>query len=83
MQGDWLDYQSTVERDVWVFKTNMNDRMDVHQLQIHLALLPGVLAWSADLDDCDRVLRVESHGLGMHDIVKCVHEAGFECGELV
>lgn len=81
MQGNLLDYQ--IERDVWVFRTNLADKLDVHHLQIHLALLPGVLAWSADLDDCDRVLRVESQGLEMHDVVRCVKGAGFECGMLL
>ncbi len=41
------------------------------------------IRWTADLDDCDKVLRVETAVITPDRIIQVMHEAGFMCEELV
>lgn len=38
--------------------------------------------WSFDLEDCDRVLRVEANMISPEEIFDVFQNAGFECEEL-
>ena len=69
---------------VLVFKTDMNGAgckqtvADALQRQFGSALY-----WTVDLEDCDRVLRVETRTIAAEAIIQTLREAGFRCDELV
>ena len=69
--------------DVLVFRTNVMTHHDVHLalLALHAMLISGERA-TIDLEDCDKVLRVETCRSSREDIVSALVQAGYQCIEL-
>ncbi len=67
---------------VYVFKTSVNDTADVDQLKPLLETTFGESSWSFDLDDCDKILRVESEKDRSSEIIEILKDFSFDCEEL-
>jgi len=68
--------------EILVFKTNVNSRRKVTRLGGLLQKLPTVKQWNFDLDDCDKVLRIEATEATTAMVASLLHTAGFVCEEL-
>ncbi|MEZ0608419.1 heavy-metal-associated domain-containing protein [Fibrella sp. WM1] len=68
--------------NVLVFKTNMVCAGCTQTVGRALGTFGNTIRWTADLDDCDRVLRVETATVPAQVIVQAVGQAGFLCEEL-
>ena len=67
---------------VLVFRTTVNTRGQVAMLAPALAELLGRARWTFDLEDRDRVLRIE-HKAAMRDqVIELLVRTGFMCAEL-
>ncbi|SHH97356.1 hypothetical protein SAMN04488109_6378 [Chryseolinea serpens] len=69
----------SLQKSVEVFKTNVNESAHARQL---VALLQQHFPGSRinfDLDDCDKVLRVEGHNLLAGKVMALMQEKGFHC----
>jgi hypothetical protein len=67
---------------VFVFATSVVDPKQVLQLQPHLdELLPDV-AWNFDLEDCDKIFRVETTEDVRERLIALFAKFGFWCEEL-
>ena len=64
---------------VEVFKTNVNDKSAAHEITTDLYRLFPEGRVNFDLEDCDKILRVESERLVPHEIAEIVNCRGFEC----
>jgi hypothetical protein len=67
---------------ILVFKTNLDKSGDLEKLSKTISGIPGLSRWNIDLEDCDRVLRVEAHSDIRGLIMTTVRSAGFYCEEL-
>lgn len=68
---------------VEVFKTNVMRKAAANRLIAQLALLfPGSRV-NFDLEDCDKVLRVEGLGICSEKTITLLQGEGYECLELV
>ena len=67
---------------ILVFKTSVNLANDIQHLSEFLNNLIGYSAWSFDLEDCDRILRVETNTCNTQQIVGLLKSNGFDCDEL-
>lgn len=65
--------------EVLVFKTSVTRLKHIKRLRPGLDLFGR---WNFDLDDCDRVLRVEVRADAAVAIVKLLARYGFHCEEL-
>ena len=67
---------------ILVFKTNLSLRLVPEQLTVKLddLLLPA--NWNFDLDDCDRILRVEGTEIAPSQIIALLAAEGYLCEEL-
>lgn len=65
-----------------IFKTNVQCRADVELLQPYLDLQVGCSCWHFDLEDCDKILRVEIKSELLLGIVPLLKSQGFYCEEL-
>jgi len=64
--------------EILVFKTNVPED-ELYRVDLLLKGLPGVKRWNFDLDDCDKILRIEAVSL-MPDIVESLlHSVGIDC----
>jgi len=67
---------------VYVFKTSVKRKKSVRRISSVLdELLPGA-KWNFDLEDCDRILRVESKTDMTAAVIKALNGLGFDCQEL-
>lgn len=68
---------------ILVFRTSVESALQVKKLK---PLLDGLLqeyeSWNFDLEDCDRILRIESARLSPVVIVNRLEREGFKCVEL-
>ncbi|MBS1637457.1 MAG: hypothetical protein JST26_16195 [Bacteroidetes bacterium] len=68
---------------VLVFKTSVQHKKQVKQLKPLLdhSLKPAV--WNFDLEDCDKIFRVEASSNISHDVIRLLNKEGFSCEELI
>jgi hypothetical protein len=67
---------------IFVFKTSVCLPSDISVLRLQLNRLIREDRWHFDLDDCDNILRIDSHNNISTDIIRLLNENGFECIEL-
>lgn len=67
---------------VEIFQTNVKEVTDVNKILSELsALFPGYQI-NFDLEDCDKILRVEYSKINCIDIILAVNKTGFLCKQL-
>lgn len=69
-------------RDIFVFKTTLQESIDIKVVTPFMDAKKGIERWNVDLEDCDKVLRVESNGLVAEEIVHILEAQGYSCEEL-
>jgi len=70
------------EKNILIFKTNINTLDDINTLKPVLDLHPQIERWSIDLEDDDRVLRVISKNMSYNHITDMIKMNGYQCEEL-
>lgn len=68
--------------EILVFKTNVSSRKKVSMVAPLLTSFPAIRKWSFDLQDRDKVLRVESAETDPGSVELLLRSAGFHCREL-
>jgi len=68
---------------VFVFKTNISNRWQTRRLRKQFEEQLQVSNSSFDLEDCDKILRIESSFEVSKQIIQLMQENGFSCEELV
>lgn len=68
--------------NVYVFKTTVHDHLMVAALKPRLDELTAPGRWNFDLNDCDRILRVETPTPRTEKIIACMRQLGVVCEEL-
>lgn len=66
-----------------VFKTNVDNHEDAHQIIDALSKLLNSIRVTIDLEDCDRVLRVEGKAFAAEEVITVLHLHGFDCELLI
>jgi hypothetical protein len=67
---------------IFVFKTSVKTKTQVRQLKPHINnILPGE-KWNFDLEDCDKILRIDSEENKVLEIVGLLNIHKFYCEEL-
>ena len=69
-------------KKILVFKTSIVTHLDMLQAGMLLSPHPQIINWHVDLEDCDKVLRIECYGLNEADIVEILKETGIEATKL-
>ena len=68
--------------DILIFKTNLENIKHVRKLYPLLKTIQGILKWNIDLEDCDKILRVEVVSTSPRTIEAALQQSGFYCREL-
>lgn len=68
--------------DVLVFRTNIATRNALQLAGDILNKLPGISRWTVDMEDVDRVLRIEAGDICADEITTLLTHAGYSCTEL-
>jgi copper chaperone len=73
----------TMFMEVLVFKTNLRFKKQITALTPYINTLHGILKWNVDMDDKDRILRIEAKDLNPRKVEATLHQAGYFCEELL
>jgi hypothetical protein len=68
--------------EILVFKTNLESFKQTLKLYPLLKTIKGILNWNVDLEDTDKILRLETAGLSATLVEQVLQTAGFYCREL-
>lgn len=71
-----------MEIQVHIFKTSVKTKKAVQSLSKQLNILLAECRWNFDLEDCDKILRVESSKNLSDVIIKVLGDNYFECEEI-
>ena len=69
--------------EILVFKTNVTSKKKVSRIAPLLTSFPTIRQWNFDLEDRDKVLRIEATELNPGLVERLLLAAGFNCEELV
>jgi len=65
--------------EILVFKTNVSSKKKVSKVKPLLTSVAAIKEWNFDLEDCDKVLRIETVGIGPAYVETLLQNAGFDC----
>ena len=68
---------------ILVFKTNLTNKKKVEGAKRAIEKIPGIIQWNVDIQDCDKILRIETLDLSAKTIEKHLLLSGFLCEELI
>jgi len=67
---------------IYVFKTNINSENQIRELTPYINKLFPDSAWNFDLEDCDKIFRIESKENILDAIISLFKALNFQCEEL-
>jgi hypothetical protein len=67
---------------IFVLKTSVRTKNDVEELKLSSSDIFEQARWSFDLDDCDKVLRIDSKTDILSAVIRLLQDKGFDCEEL-
>jgi hypothetical protein len=68
--------------EILVFRTGVESTEHVENIAPHLNSITGIYKWSFDLDDHEKILRVEAAGISPRSIEKTLAGMSYYCEEL-
>ncbi|MGE0589674.1 MAG: hypothetical protein AB7O48_13945 [Cyclobacteriaceae bacterium] len=77
-----LQQSNKLSINIFVFRTNLNSATDIDTISHVMDASAAVLNWSVDIEDIDKVLRIESLRENANEIIELVRLAGYQCEEL-
>jgi hypothetical protein len=67
---------------IYVFKTSVKTKRQVRKLKPHIDKILPNAKWNFDLDDCDKILRIDSEENIIPMIIDLLHIHDSNCEEL-
>jgi hypothetical protein len=71
-----------MEKEILVFKTDLESEERLEAVKPFLDRHPGILRWTVDRYDIDKVLRIESENVSVDEVIDLLQQEGFQCEEL-
>ncbi|TDH26225.1 hypothetical protein EXU57_12105 [Segetibacter sp. 3557_3] len=68
--------------NILVFRTNIRHKRHINLVTPHLDTIAGIRKWNVDLQDKDRILRIEALDVIPLTIERVLEQAGYYCKEL-
>jgi hypothetical protein len=67
---------------IYVFKTSVKTKIQVKKITPHIDKLLPKAKWNFDLQDCDKILRIDSEENSILPIINLLKNHKFHCEEL-
>lgn len=67
---------------IYVFKTSVKSKTQVNKLKPHIDKILPKAKWNFDLEDCDKVLRIESEENIVFTVIYFLKMHNYYCEEL-
>lgn len=67
---------------IYVFKTSVKTKRQAKKLKPHIDKILRKAKWNFDLQDCDRILRIDSEENIILPLINVLKDHDFDCEEL-
>ena len=67
---------------IYVFRTSVRTKKAIQELSPYLNKILSGVTWNFDIEDCDRILRLDTPIECSASVIQLLHDRGFECEEL-
>ena len=67
---------------IYVFKTSVKTKMQIKKLKPHINKILSKAKWNFDLEDCDKILRIDSQCNIVSTIINLIKRHNHDCTEL-
>lgn len=67
---------------IYVFKTSVKTKIQAKKLKPHIDKILPKAKWNFDLDDCEKILRIDSEENIIHPVIHLLKIHNFYCEEL-
>jgi hypothetical protein len=74
--------QPETATDILVFKTSIQTSLEVQFLASVLNNQDGISSWSVDLDDWEKILRIESVGISPDEVESILDNYNIRCKQI-
>ena len=68
--------------DILIFRTSITTEQDIERIETLFVQYFHIHKWSVDLEDWEKVLRIESKGITTNNIIDLLHTIGIIASEL-
>lgn len=65
-----------------ILRSNVDTAADVTRLGLMMDRHTSINRWTVDLEDVDRVIRIEATGISPAEIIRLIRSLGYQCDEL-
>ncbi len=67
---------------IFVFKTSVKTKIQIKKLKPHIDKILLKAKWNFDLEDCDKILRIDSEENIVYPIISLLKRHSYDCAEL-
>jgi hypothetical protein len=71
-----------INREISIFRTSVNSKCDIEKIKPLLDHLIGIENWNFDMEDSEKILRINNFPNMNNFIAKEINKMGFECIEI-
>ena len=68
--------------DILIFRTSITTEQDLKRIELLFAQYPCIHKWNADLEDWEKVLRIESEGISPTEVIETLQTINIYASEL-
>ena len=66
-----------MQKQILIFRTSIKDKQDMKLIQTLFIQFPQIHKWNVDLEDWEKILRIECHGVTSTDILNACRQLTF------
>ena len=70
------------DRDILIFRTSITKEQDIEKMEMLFTQYPQIHKWSIDFEDWEKVLRIESQGITVANVIDVLRTIGVIASEL-
>jgi hypothetical protein len=65
-----------------IFRTSINSTVDLHKVNELFVNVEGIMHWSVDMEDWEKILRIETRNFTVCEIIAMLRTQGISAKEL-
>lgn len=68
--------------DILIFRTSITTEQDIERIETLFAQYPCIHRWNVDLEDWEKILRIESEGISITEVIEALQTINIDASEL-
>ena len=68
---------------IYIFRTSIKFKKQIIEITPKINAIKNIIKWNFDLEDCDKILRIEAKNLDKKEIINILKTKNYHCEELL